>query len=80
MGEQAASVCDTATRVGRKADAIDIWVVSYASVRPTRDEAIEDPGAFIAVNGMAIRTPELLAQANALARTLNWLPECGSPR
>lgn len=62
LAERIASVRDTATRAGRDADAIDIWVVSYASVRPTRAEAIEDLGAFIAVNGMAMRTPETLAQ------------------
>jgi alkanesulfonate monooxygenase SsuD/methylene tetrahydromethanopterin reductase-like flavin-dependent oxidoreductase (luciferase family) len=62
LAQRIASVRDAATKAGRKADAVDIWVVSYASVRPTRDEAIEDLGAFIAVNAMAFRTPETLAQ------------------
>jgi len=62
LARRIASVRDAATRAGREADAIDIWVVSYASVRPTRNEAIEDLGAFLAVNGMVFRTPEALAQ------------------
>jgi len=62
LAQRIAAVRDAATRAGRDADAIDIWAVSYASVRPTREEAIEDLGAFIAVNGMALRTPEALAQ------------------
>ena len=56
-----AAVRDAATRAGRKADAIDIWAVSYISVRPTKAEAIDDLKAFIAVNAMAMRTPEALA-------------------
>ena len=51
-----------AGQAGRDAAAIDIWVISYASVRPTRDAAYKDLKAFIAVNAMAIRTPETLAQ------------------
>lgn len=62
LEQRIASVRDTATRAGRNPDAIDIWVVSYASIRPTRQEAIDDLGAFIVVNGMAMRTPEALAQ------------------
>jgi alkanesulfonate monooxygenase SsuD/methylene tetrahydromethanopterin reductase-like flavin-dependent oxidoreductase (luciferase family) len=56
------AVRDAATRAGRDADAVDLWVVSYASVRPTRAEAIDDLKAFISVNAMAMRTPEALAQ------------------
>ena len=46
---------------GRPADALDIWVMSYLSVRPTRQAAIADLLAFISVNAMALRTPEALA-------------------
>ncbi len=62
LAQRIASVRDAATRAGRNADMIDIWVVSYASIRPTRNEALDDLGAFIVVNGMAMRTPETLAQ------------------
>jgi 5,10-methylenetetrahydromethanopterin reductase len=62
LAQRIAAVRDAATRAGRDADAIDIWVVSYTSIRPTRQEAVDDLGAFIVVNGMAMRTPETLAQ------------------
>jgi alkanesulfonate monooxygenase SsuD/methylene tetrahydromethanopterin reductase-like flavin-dependent oxidoreductase (luciferase family) len=56
-----AALREAATDVGRDPASIDIWVVSYASVRPTRQQAIDDLGAFIAVNAMAFRTPESFA-------------------
>jgi alkanesulfonate monooxygenase SsuD/methylene tetrahydromethanopterin reductase-like flavin-dependent oxidoreductase (luciferase family) len=46
---------------GRAADAVDIWVMSYTSVRPTTEAALNDLQAFIAVNAMAFRTPQTLA-------------------
>ena len=52
---------DAATKAGRDADALDIWVTSYISVRPRREQAIDDLKAFIAVNAMALRTPQALA-------------------
>jgi alkanesulfonate monooxygenase SsuD/methylene tetrahydromethanopterin reductase-like flavin-dependent oxidoreductase (luciferase family) len=51
-----------AQAAGRDPLSIDIWVVSFASIRPTRAEAIDDLKAFIVVNGMAFRTPETLAR------------------
>ena len=51
----------SARAVGRDPHAIDIWVVSYASVRATREAALADLKAFMAVNAMALRTPEALA-------------------
>jgi alkanesulfonate monooxygenase SsuD/methylene tetrahydromethanopterin reductase-like flavin-dependent oxidoreductase (luciferase family) len=62
LTQRIASVRDSAARAGRDGDAIDIWVVSFASVRPTRKQAIEDLAAFIVTNGMAMRTPERLAR------------------
>lgn len=56
------AVRDAATRAGRDADAVDIWVMAYTSIRPTREEALGDLGAFIAVNAMAFRTPETFAR------------------
>lgn len=56
------AVKDAAKAAGRDPDAIDIWVTSFCSIRPTREQAIDDLKAFIVVNGMAIRTPELLAR------------------
>lgn len=47
---------------GRNPDDVDIQVTAFCSIRPTRQQAIEDLKAFIVVNGMAIRTPELLAR------------------
>lgn len=55
-------VKSAATAAGRDPGAVDIWVVSYTSVRPTRQAALDDLKAFIAVNAMAMRTPEALAQ------------------
>ncbi len=62
LAQRIAAVRAAAQAVGRDPAAIDIWVVSYTSVRPTQQEAIDDLKAFIVVNGMAIRTPETLAQ------------------
>jgi len=50
-----------AEKSGRDPDDVDIWVMSYISVRPTHEQAIADLLAFIAVNAMAFRTPETLA-------------------
>lgn len=55
-------VRDAATRAGRDAAAIDIWAIGYTSIRPTRNDALRDLGAFIAVNAMAFRTPETFAR------------------
>lgn len=65
-----AAVRDAATRAGRDADAIDIWVTSYISVRPARQQALDDLKAFIAVNAMALRTLEALAMVPANVRPL----------
>lgn len=65
-----AAVRDAATRAGRDADGIDIWVTSFLSVRPQRQQAIDDLKAFIAVNAMALRTPEALAAVPANVRPL----------
>lgn len=62
LEQRIAAVHAAARQAGRDPAAIDIWVVSYASVRPTRAQAIDDLKAFIVVNGMAIRTPQALAQ------------------
>lgn len=62
LRERIAAVHEAATAVGREAKDIDIWVVSYASIRPTQADAIEDLKAFIVVNGLAIRTPETMAR------------------
>lgn len=62
LEQRIAAVRDAASRAGRDADAIDIWVVSFTSIRPTRREAIDDLSAFIVVNGITMRTPEALAQ------------------
>jgi len=56
------SVRAAAATAGREPSSIDIWVVSFASIRPSRAEAIDDLKAFIVVNGMAFRTPEALAR------------------
>jgi 5,10-methylenetetrahydromethanopterin reductase len=47
---------------GRDADALIFWVVSFTSVRDTRDAALDDLLSFIAVTGMAMRTPETIAR------------------
>lgn len=65
-----AAVRDAATRAGRNADDVDIWVTSFISVRPERQQAIDDLKAFIAVNAMAIRTPEALAMLPSNVRPI----------
>lgn len=62
LEQKIAAVRAAATEAGRDPASIDIWVVSFTSVRPTQQEAIDDLKAFIVVNGMAMRTPEALAQ------------------
>lgn len=61
LEERIGQVHDAARAAGRDPQSVDIWVVSFTSIRPTRDEAIRDLKAFIVVNGMALRTPEALA-------------------
>jgi alkanesulfonate monooxygenase SsuD/methylene tetrahydromethanopterin reductase-like flavin-dependent oxidoreductase (luciferase family) len=62
------AVRSAAKRAGRNPEAIDVWVISFCSIRETRQAAIDDLKAFIVVNGMAIRTPEALAQVPAQYR------------
>jgi len=45
-------------------------VTSYISVRPQRQQAIDDLKAFISVNAMALRTPQALAAVPANVRPL----------
>jgi alkanesulfonate monooxygenase SsuD/methylene tetrahydromethanopterin reductase-like flavin-dependent oxidoreductase (luciferase family) len=56
------AVRTAAIAAGRDPDAVDIWAVSYVSVRSKREEALADLEAFIAVNAMAFRTPEAMAR------------------
>jgi len=51
-----------ARRAGREPADVDVWATAFTSIRDSRSAAIEDLKAFIVVNGMAIRTPELLAK------------------
>jgi alkanesulfonate monooxygenase SsuD/methylene tetrahydromethanopterin reductase-like flavin-dependent oxidoreductase (luciferase family) len=55
------AVRKAAKEAGRDPAEVDIWVMSFASVRDTYEEAIEDLLAFITVNAMALRTPEAKA-------------------
>jgi alkanesulfonate monooxygenase SsuD/methylene tetrahydromethanopterin reductase-like flavin-dependent oxidoreductase (luciferase family) len=56
------AVREGARVAGRNPDDLEILVTAFCSIRPTREQAIEDLKAFIVVNGMAIRTPEMLAR------------------
>ena len=63
LRERIAAVRAGAEAAGRNPDDVDIWVISFASVRPTREESIEDLKAFIAVNALTIcMAPEKLAE------------------
>ncbi|WP_404476622.1 LLM class flavin-dependent oxidoreductase [Novosphingobium sp. BL-52-GroH] len=62
LRERIATVRQAAAAAGRDGDGIDVWVVSFASIRDSRAEAIEDLKSFIVVNGMAMRTPEAMAR------------------
>lgn len=68
--DKIAAVRESATRAGRNADLIDIWVTSYISIRPTKAQAFDDLKALIAVNAMALRTPETLAMVPENVRPL----------
>jgi alkanesulfonate monooxygenase SsuD/methylene tetrahydromethanopterin reductase-like flavin-dependent oxidoreductase (luciferase family) len=61
LADRIAALRKAAADAGRDPAKVDIWVVSYTSIRPTRQQAIDDLGAFIVVNGMALRTPEAFA-------------------
>src|SRR3546814_8332326 len=61
LEQRIAAVHAAAREAGRDPAKIDIWAVSFASIRETRAQAIDDLKAFIVVNGMALRTPEVLA-------------------
>jgi 5,10-methylenetetrahydromethanopterin reductase len=62
LKDRIGAVRAAAEAAGRNPLEIDIWVISFASIRPTRAQAIDDLKAFIVVNGMAFRTPETLAR------------------
>ena len=52
----------SAKAAGRNPDKLKFWVCSYCSIRPTREEAVDDLKAFLVVNGIAIsRTEAVLA-------------------
>lgn len=55
-------VHDGARAAGRNPEDVEILVTTFCSVRESRAAALEDLKAFIVVNGMALRTPELLAK------------------
>jgi alkanesulfonate monooxygenase SsuD/methylene tetrahydromethanopterin reductase-like flavin-dependent oxidoreductase (luciferase family) len=58
-----AAVHEGARAAGRDPASVDIWVISFCSVRPDREQAIEDLAAFISVNALTIAlSPELLEQ------------------
>lgn len=62
LDQKIAAVRQAAKAAGRNPEDIEICVTSFCSIRPSREQAIDDLKAFIVVNGMAIRTPERLAQ------------------
>ncbi len=64
LKDKIAAVRGAAQEAGRDPDSIDIWAISFCSVRPSREQAIDDLKAFISVNALTIAlAPELLAQA-----------------
>ena len=63
LREQIAAVRAAAKGAGRDPADVDIWVISYTSVRARRAQAVEDLKAFIAVNALAIgMAPPRLAE------------------
>jgi alkanesulfonate monooxygenase SsuD/methylene tetrahydromethanopterin reductase-like flavin-dependent oxidoreductase (luciferase family) len=54
LAERIAAVHSAARAHGRNPASIDIWVCCFASVRPTREQAIDDLKAFIAVNSVTL--------------------------
>jgi alkanesulfonate monooxygenase SsuD/methylene tetrahydromethanopterin reductase-like flavin-dependent oxidoreductase (luciferase family) len=64
LRDKIAAVHAAATAVGRDPASVDIWVISFTSVRATRAQALEDLKAFISVNALTIgMSPDLLARA-----------------
>ncbi len=61
LEQNIADVRAAAKKAGRDPKSVDIWVLSYTAIRETRERAIDDIMSFIAVNAMALRTPELIA-------------------
>src|SRR3546814_11503013 len=55
LEQRIAAVHAAAREAGRDPAKIDIWAVSFASIRETRAQAIDDLKAFIVSNGMALR-------------------------
>src|SRR3546814_18738067 len=62
LEQRIAAVHAAAREAGRDPAKIDIWAVSFASIRETRAQAIDALKAFIVVNGLALRTPAVLAE------------------
>jgi alkanesulfonate monooxygenase SsuD/methylene tetrahydromethanopterin reductase-like flavin-dependent oxidoreductase (luciferase family) len=55
-----AALRSAALEAGRDPETIEIWAMSYSSVRPTREAAIADVTAFLAVNaGLGMRARHL---------------------
>jgi 5,10-methylenetetrahydromethanopterin reductase len=55
-----ASVRAGAERAGRDPEAVEVWGLSFASVRPTREQALGDVSAFLASTaGMGLKAPHM---------------------
>jgi len=62
LRKRIATVHAAAKAAGRDPASVDIWAVSFCSVRDSREQAINDLKAFISVNALTIAmAPELLA-------------------
>lgn len=55
-------VRNAAKAAGRDPGKLKFWVCSYCSVRPTRQEAVDDLKAFLVVNGMAVSRMEAVLE------------------
>jgi 5,10-methylenetetrahydromethanopterin reductase len=57
-----AAVRAGAERAGRDPDLVEVWGLSFASVRPTREQALGDVSAFLASTaGMGLKAPHMRA-------------------
>jgi alkanesulfonate monooxygenase SsuD/methylene tetrahydromethanopterin reductase-like flavin-dependent oxidoreductase (luciferase family) len=70
LDERLALVRSSAKKAGRNPDDLKIFVTAFCSIRPTREQAIDDLLAFIVVNGLAImRNAEAMANVPTALRS-----------
>jgi len=69
LTQNIAAVRSAAVATGRDPKSVDIWVLSYTSIRDDRAQSLDDLGAYLAANALTIaKSPKLLAEASPQER------------